>query len=233
MIGSSFSFIYVATVRVCYQASLAIIFSLWALSNRLTFDDELQWAFHWGALLPSSSMSYTESWRIFTAPLLHISYSHLLSNLTLLIIATLLQCLEKKIKYSKGFGSNQRQFAVTVEWLSPIYLLGWGCVVSSIRTIIGVEAWSLGLSGVAMMFFSKSSVLLATRALQDQDKCSIRLNFLQRLFLYISPWLLSLVSIDEKIDLSSHLIGTALGSLYGFWLAKTSWSSIRGESGKI
>ena len=230
MIGSSFSFIYVATRRVCYQASLAIIFSIWALKNKSAFDYELHWASHWGALMPSSLMTFSESWRIVTAPLLHVSLSHLLSNLTLLFIATTLQGLEKNTQF-KSFGAYYRQFAVTHDWLSPIYLLGWGCVITSVRTIIGVEAWSLGLSGVAMMFVSKSCLQLATRANKHHEE--LKISFSQRLFLCLAPWILALASCDEKIDFSSHVIGTALGSFYGFWLAKTSYSSIKGESGKI
>ena len=233
MIRSSFSFICVATLRTCYQASLAIILSLWALSNRSAFNDELKWAFHSGALLPSSLMNYAESWRVFTAPLLHINLSHLLSNLILLTIANILQDLVKKTDFSGNFESKYKQIIVTHDWLSPIYLLIWGSFISSLRTIIGVDAWSVGLSGVAMMLVSKSCILLAAKTVQQQDIVTMSFNFSQRLFLCVAPWLLVLASIDKEIDFSSHVIGAATGSLYGFWLAKTSCSLIRGESEKI
>lgn len=245
MIRGSFSLIIVILIRTVYLASLPILYSLWALESQHRFSTDIKWAAHWGALLPSSQMTFTESWRVFSASLLHIDFSHLLSNLILLMVALLLQCWRTKHNFYTTQSLSLTYFFKSFhEYLAPIYLLCWGGLVSTIRVFMGIEAWSLGLSGVAMMYLSQTCTCLAyqftfcqytsvKRFTPSSASPSRKLHYIKMIALFLLPWLLAFSSLDADIDLSSHLIGTGLGCIYGIWKARYSCSCMSGESGKI
>jgi hypothetical protein len=83
-------------------------------------------------------------------------------------------------------------------------------MIAGLRVLCGIEAWSLGLSGVAMACLSKECIELAFYLEQ--------LNHYRRLVLCLLPWGLAVSSFGNEIDISSHLIGTLLGTFWGIWV---------------
>ena len=234
MIRVSFSLIGITLLLTIYSAFLPILYSLLALANWSKFSQDFEWASYWGALLPSSQMNSSQFWRVFTAPLLHIDFNHLLSNLVILMIAIFLKIWQENCKnFTILSFPLSHYFKSSYDWFSPVYLVLWGGIISSVRVIIGIEAWSLGLSGVAMMYLSRFCTLLAFQDIFPHHSSTTKRQLMQTITLSISPWLLALSSLEDRIDLSSHLIGTTLGSIYGFWMAKTSSSRMSGDRGNI
>ncbi len=214
MIRKRFSFIYiaiyVAMIRTIYVSSLSVIYSIWAIENREINDDLLEWARQWGVLLASTSMDLTQWWRLVSAPLLHLDYSHLLSNLLLLFIALLLSSRASHLSHVKPKLTFQDLLFIITSKVNPVSILFYGFMIAGLRVLYGIEAWSLGLSGVAMACLSKECVELAFYLKH--------LNHYRRFFLCILPWGLALSSFGNDIDISSHLIGTLLGTFWGIWL---------------
>ncbi|MAA78864.1 MAG: hypothetical protein CL916_06355 [Deltaproteobacteria bacterium] len=234
MIRVSFSLIGMTLLLTIYSAILPIFYSLYALANWSKFSQDLEWASYWGALLPSSQMDSAQVWRVFTAPILHIGLNHLLSNLVILMVAVFLKLWQANHKdFTILPFTLSHYFKSAHDWLSPVYLILWGGIVSSTRVIIGIEAWSLGLSGVVMMYLSRVCTLLASQSIFKQERSTKKGHLLRSVTLFILPWLLALISLEDRIDLSSHLIGTTLGSIYGFWMAKTSSSRMSEDRGKM
>lgn len=149
-----------------------------------------------GALAPNPSWEVTNICRVFTAPLLHLNYSHLFSNILLSMVA----------QYGLWMQSKTKQTQLDIFDLSTLIYSG-AVIVGFTRMIIGAHKWSLGGSGGVV--FALVYVFGSLHGGQPK-------NFMgfSKAFWVISLLLLcSFHSTDEGIDHFSHLIGGVAGAL--------------------
>ncbi len=135
-------------------------------------------------------------WRVLTAPLLHVSFAHLIGNgVALLLVGLLLEPI---------VGSG---------WFALIYVLGGIC---GALTSIGLNPHgvvSVGASGAIMCVLSSCLVLSFHAASAD------RRRRMQMLSLRVMiPALLPTASSHGHVDYSAHIGGVVAGLVLGFVL---------------
>lgn len=197
MINPSLRLISSALFISSILLSIPSIFTLWAKSLSNTFENKIIWAEYCGALLPSSIMSLSESWRVFTAPLLHGHGSHLLSNGLLLFLAMVIE-----YRYT----AQNRNIRSILTLLGQIYLCG--VIIASLRVLWGVEAYSMGLSGAALA--------MLTHHIYKACFCSQTKHYLYHGLILLSPWGLAIMDMGKQVDVTSHLFGVIIGSIWAF-----------------
>ncbi len=183
--------------------SLSTLYTAWAISHRADFIDQVEWAKSFGALTPAGKMSIYQLWRIFTGPLLHLDIYHLCGNGLLLWFTYLILFSQEDVQLSLNLNIQHQSLTRLSLFLgSIVYLMA--ALISVLRVLIGVDSWSIGLSGATLAFLSWVTISLVMSPLTQ--------SWSIKSALFIAPWVIAFNDFSSEVDITSHLIGVVLGS---------------------